>query len=540
MNRWDEVRENYLNWISTTPLRQLFSKSFSWKGMSLWWETLPVQRDNISDPIWYDLLKKLCSDEGEFKHAPKRENRLFLFLRDIIRLLLIRLYFNTRGNQVNDSHICYHIIDYNLKKEDGIIVDRNYSTAPLKDIEFNHSSFYLLKVHPTLASFKNGMIKKRLEEYQDLNRPFWICDEYLKITDIILVHSLVFWFSVKLFFVLSFSRKKLLFQVENKSATSILLPLLQASFHGTLQASLLYAISMERFFNQFTKPQTIVTYCELLPEFKFVYYLVQRQGHKFINIQHSYGARNKLLQYYRRSEVSTCVPGDPLAFSPRPNFYLVQGQQFYNVLSEYFPAENIYIVGCLKYDNYLKILSEKETNKQKVLNQVGIDGRKILLVAFSVGDEDRIINILRDFTEFKNWRILISPHPTLRAITIKKINQISSLKERFEIFDDISTNELNLVADLVLGGYSVTIFESLIFGIPSLYACGINDIPYLDDNPFLTKCESVKDLNFIMDKIELNQDVMSILNMKNAVEEHFYKIDGRANQRLWSFINKFD
>ena len=539
--KWDETREDYANWAATTPLKAFFAKHFMWRGVSLWWETLPMQRDNISDPEWYSLLHTINEDEIPRRYYPKKRSLASLFFRDLINWFLVRLFFNTRKKPVSEG-IWFHSIDYNLKPEEDYFVDKNYSTAPFSDIRNYNNSSYLLKVYLNKSIFKKGAQKRKLEIYGGLNRPFWVCDEYLRFRDILIVHSIVCFYSIKLWLLLKINNKYDFFTVGGKDATAILEPMLKASFFGSLQASLLYALSMERFFKNFSKPQTIITYGELLPEFKYVYHFVQLIGigHKFLSVQHSYSGKNKLFHYYKRSDIQYQIPGDAMCFSPRPDFYLVQGDQFRKVLSEYFPAECIYVIGVLKYDNYIEILRSRESIKNQVFQNIGRDDRSILLVVFSIGDEGRILSVLRNFDSSDRWRIIISPHPVIRDVTMKKINQIPHLKGKVEYFADISTNELNQVADLVLGGYSATIFESLIFGVSSMYACGVNDIPYLDDDSSLPKCENADDLKMIMSRLESKENIFNVSNVSKAVERHFYKIDGKAKQRLWDVINKIN
>lgn len=296
------------------------------------------------------------------------------------------------------------------------------------------------------------------------------------------------------------------------------------SFHGSLQASLIYAIAVKNIFKNQEPNQIFVCYNELLPESRFVYAHLKRMNNKSISIQHSYNSENKLIGNYKSLK-------NKYTESPIPDYFFIQGLQYKNILANFYDEKFIRIIGVLKYDSRNYYNSYPKPQNDNIFNIINKDSRKILLVVFSIGDEDRLLNIIRDFNNYEEWRIIISPHPVTKFQTIELCNKILG-RHSYEYYTELMTVELISLADIVLGGYSATILEALIFNKPSICVQGIDDIPYLDNNSGILICRNKEDFYYILknfNQIINNYDIKSIINF------HFGSINGEAYKRFWNY-----
>lgn len=185
-----------------------------------------------------------------------------------------------------------------------------------------------------------------------------------------------------------------------------------------------------------------MSYNEFLPESRFVYEYLKRHGHKSVSIQHSYNSRNKLFSNYKFEKIGT---------SPSPNLFLVQGDQYKNILSSFYDYRQIVKIGVLKYDKESYWKNNTNEVNSDIINTICKDDKKILLVVFSIDDEDRIIKLLSDFKHSDKWRILISPHPVTVLKTLDLCNKLLKNVD-FEYYPEFKTVQLISIADLILGG----------------------------------------------------------------------------------------
>ena len=63
LKRWKKTRTAYINWLASTPLRLIFSKSIRINEFSLWWITKLVDKNIISDNKWYYQLNSVLNNE---------------------------------------------------------------------------------------------------------------------------------------------------------------------------------------------------------------------------------------------------------------------------------------------------------------------------------------------------------------------------------------------------------------------------------------------------------------------------------------------
>ena len=67
INLWNQTRKEYLGWLNKTKLRVIFSNDISYKGLSLWWLTKLMDKDNWNFPEWYTDLHNLLTLKKKIK-----------------------------------------------------------------------------------------------------------------------------------------------------------------------------------------------------------------------------------------------------------------------------------------------------------------------------------------------------------------------------------------------------------------------------------------------------------------------------------------
>lgn len=485
-----------------------------------------AEKNNLKNESWYLNLRNLIVNDHDFENRIKKKSRLLWLLRSIFQWCVV---CTIPKKPTSDCEIIFHSIQYNLNCGQGECFDRLYLKSPING---GKKILFLLKLSPSFEGikiYKDWYDKcKALESIQ--YHPIIYLDHYLRLSDIFKVSIVSFWFQLKLSFYLHALRKKKIFYIGGKDASKILIPLLDNSFHGDLQDAMLYAKSFERFLSSVAPNKKIITYGELLPGFRAIYYSGHKldMEHQFIAIQHALAGKNKLSSYFSASEFSDDISRQGGMYSPMPDLYLVQGQQFSEVLGTYYPKNRIRIIGCLKYDQQKK----EPSNSKDFLIESRKKEPKILVIAPSIGDFKEIKTVLSSDIDFTGWKIILSPHPVYRVETIKYFRSIGYLDSILTIENSISTAELVKDADIVLTGFSVLALEALFGNALPIRAINPNLPPQIDLDegiPVITKPSELSSIlkNFDQIKIDRNE----------IIAKYFYRLDGMAWQRMWSEIN---
>ena len=112
---------------------------------------------------------------------------------------------------------------------------------------------------------------------------------------------------------------------------------------------------MLKLFKEIKTPQTIITYSELFAESKSQYHFVKscNANHIFVSVQHSHNCKNLGPTYSKKIEYMQKFKGDTLLSSPKPDYYLLHGLQYKEILKSFFPDNNIFIIGNLRYTSSL-------------------------------------------------------------------------------------------------------------------------------------------------------------------------------------------
>ena len=131
---WEQTREFYVNWLSKTKLRYVFSKKFHYENLSLWWISKLIEKDNVNETEWFiNLHNVFCGKKVDIK----KSNFLYFFL--VIRLIkkftikiifttLIKILFKEKNKNINIKKDCFYSLFSNLVEFKNYTIDRQYGT----------------------------------------------------------------------------------------------------------------------------------------------------------------------------------------------------------------------------------------------------------------------------------------------------------------------------------------------------------------------------------------------------------------------------
>ena len=159
-----------------------------------------------------------------------------------------------------------------------------------------------------------------------------------------------------LFRVLKFIKKnEKVFVIKKKNCKNILKPLLLNSFCGEIQTSILMALSVRNFLED-KEFKNFITYGEFTPMYRPTYFYVKklRNKPKITTFQHGQG--NSLFNFSKKEEFSLNSNLAGTEYSPSPDKYFVQGENFYKNIKKFYRG-TVKIIGSPRYDNI--VLKEK-------------------------------------------------------------------------------------------------------------------------------------------------------------------------------------
>jgi hypothetical protein len=589
---WEEVRENYSDWVADFRLRKVDNKtiaeSLEWRGISTWWISPLVARDSEQDNRWLHRLMILFVCKKYINNIEIRTDDKILkksigknfsavkvidvlpnrtgFIKDYIKynypvllntLRLLRgfyyhleVYFillGTRRKQSNELRTSSVTVWFRstypanwVRDESGFWMDRHIRHSPRLDKKYNNISGYLIYVKKYTKDFSVNFIEmwKRLRSLKnDAKRDVFFPEAYLSFLDIISCYYSSFrergiinrWKNSK-----DFLR---LFLINNIDVSDVLLDEWCNAYFHKIQYNKLHSFALVRFFSCFTTPQTIVTYGEFFVQSRYAYYAVKRvnPGSKFVSIQHAMNVKNKMSGYYKKNEF--LCDDDNLNYSPRPDYYLSQGDQYSLLLKEFF-SNNSIIIGCLKYDIFKDVMRNKETIKRNLINKYSIKGETVVVLAPSIDDAEDIFVIIKELGNIKQVRILLSPHPATSINNIQHLKNIVCPDIAIEYVSDESIYNLLTIANLVVCGYSTVAIEAGYFGVQAVRTVRLGGFPQFDQEELIPSFSSSDSFIRWYKKFNDKNDVQdNQLALQELAYKYFYKIDGKSADRMWNFLN---
>ena len=521
---WSKISKLYTVWVSKTYLRKYFSDNLLLDNFSIWWSTDICNKDNVITNKWFTELKSILIEKKKIKIIWSKFYILFFlkyfknFIYDICWYFILKLTSYTRFSKIKKKN-CFHSFNYNFLKSGNYYMDRCYSKAIFKNSSQN---FYLInnikRKDYILSLFKKKKFLKKI--------PILMADEYISSTDVVKVYFK----TILMFFKLDkeLKKKENIFVINKINCESILKPLLLMSFAGSVQKSILFGQSIKKSLEK-KEIKRFINYIEFNPFMRSIYFYVRelKQRPKIITIQHGAANNNLLFFLHTKNEFTTNKYNEGRFFSPSPDIYLVQGKYFKNLLSTYF-SRLIYIIGSLKYD----LIS---LNKKYSISYKKKPKKKILLICPSIGDEKLILSFFEK-CNVSNYRLVLSPHPTYKKQTIKLFKE--KLKDKFEIeiYNNVTTNDLLPVSDLVVCSMSTIGYEALFYNVTSMRIIDKSKPPFFDDTGKLPVIDNSSDFNNILnEKVKFKVSKKKLTQIKKFF---FYKLDQKAYKRFWLIINK--
>lgn len=531
---WDRTRELYTDWASHWADRSGIKGALQWRGFPLWWASNPIAKDVEIDCAWYLELHHRLRGLPANRFQPLADIAVYIGIvkslaKDLGKWLLLRLLpAVARHGEVD---VWFHSLEANLLDTKDGFYDRMYEKTFLDDRKYGFVSGFIVRLSLRKADFLHPWVwRRRIAGLaKKLQRDVEILDRHFQARDIFDIHfSLIRNYFKFRKFIKPLCRQGI--RVGHADFSDILLVEMQKSFFSILPWSLSYAAMFECWLNGGKSDRTLVAYGETLAPMRPAYFAVRRCSarHRWITIQHSTVYRNKTGFYHRFAEFNRLGPDDKRPISPAPDYYFVHGPQSAQILSEFYPADRIRTIGCLKYDRLYRMYGQA----RRGTHQPGAD--RVLLLAPSVADVEIILKIFSGLTQLPGWRVILSRHPAVSQERIDEIVRRNKIALHMESDPSKSTIQLIEGASLVVCSYSSIAFESNFLGVPSVRVMDPERPPLVEDEPGIPHLTTQEELlgaleNCTSDsgRSERNAQVAQTL-------DHFFlHFDGMASARFW-------
>jgi|MDTC01.1.fsa_nt_gb hypothetical protein len=529
IKNWDKTLKLYVDWVANSDLRKYFSDEIKINNFSLWWATNITAKDNMINNKWYYDLKDCLFENKKIKSSKFKFYLIFFarllknFITHCVWYSVIKILSFSRYKKIRRKN-CFHTFDVNFLKKGDSFIDRCYGNAPFSN--YKNDNFFLITTIKKRNFFSNFFKKKSI--------PCVNAAEYLSVFDVFNIYYkiLISFFKLKIFL----NKNKKIFFIKNVDCRNVLEPFLLMSFTGDIQYSIFNGLSVRNFLKCNKEVKLFISYGEFNPGFRSLHFFVKDLVNppKHIAIQHGHANQNLGFFFHKKKEFTKNQLLRGSYYSPSPDFYLTQGNQYNKILNNYFPNETK-IIGCLKYDIYNFQKKKKNTILKKIKFKKGVKNKKIILLCPSIGDELVILDYLRQSVNF-NFRFILSPHPVFKEKIIRKY--LYELKDKcyLEVYNDVSTIDLLSIADLVICGFSTIAYEALFFGVQSIRIINSDNPHFFDLRDNLPVADSPNSLKKILNTGSFLKTKATAV--KKLKRNYFYKLDNKAYLRFWNFIKE--
>ena len=416
--------------------------------------------------------------------------------------------------------------------------DRLFGNTPIQDQSHGYKSKYLVFISRSKKDLKIGFFNlyKRIKNLHILSkRQIYFPQKLISLKDILEVYLSSY--KEELFFR-KLSKKdyfKNIFYINDLDLSDILINEWSSIYIGMQQHSKIQGLATSKFFGQIADGQKIITYGEFFSPNRAAYFLTKKikPNTKFISIQHAMNAKNKTFTYFRRDEFNFEGASYGKKYSPFPDYFLTQGDQYKRILKEFYDKKRIGTIGSLK-----EIKTNFET-KNEILKKLQDSNKKILLLAPSIGNEyETMLSFLKDWKYLLDWKILLSPHPTTSFQDIKKYQEKELPEIDIVYASGISTHQLLTISDAVISCFSTIAIEALIFNVKSIRVYQLGMIPQFD---FDERIPTFYDINEFQEWFERQKFEKKTVNADNEIfTDYFHFNDGLAGNRMWKFISSIE
>ena len=518
---WEKTRKLYVNWLSSTSLRNYFSKNIVFDNLSLWWLTNLQEKDNLNDPSWFnDLYKKLNKEKIYSK------NSYFLFFYKVLKKFIfhmvsysfIKIFYRNKFDSHSIKENCIHARFQNLKNYGkNLVVDRQYGLYGLRE---KKKQIYFIEFFGDFNSIKNlQKLKKKLKKI-----PFEYCilEKFVTLKDIIKIY----YFTLKqLIILIKILNQKNFFIIKNNNCEIILKKKLLFSFFGDIQEQLIRGLCLKNFL-KISKIKNLITYYDFHPGARVLYHFAKESKvDNVININHANYSENNIFFNFNISDFSNGNKQGRL-YSPKPDYYFCQGLKYYKKIKKIF-KNKAHIIGSLKSE------LEKPLNFKKIkkinFKDIFENENKILLILCSLHDYNPFIKLLNK-CELNNFNILVLPHP------VKKKQTISDFKKKFkkDFIDGSRFDKAMLLksSDYIVFGDTSLGLELSILNKNTFRLYDSQFIPTFDLDNEIPTAKNKSSVEYFLKQKKIRQKSKLIEKL------YFHKYDRRGSERLRKLLSR--
>jgi hypothetical protein len=544
-SQWIITRDFYLDWLTNFLYVKKKDPIFIWRGFNLLYITLPAKKDIEIENKWFKKIILRINGYSKPDKVTLIPNHKFLFrffilfLYEILKLFLIKYFIQLKKNKISKSDVYFHSLSSNLQNSKKKSYDRHFRYAPLFDVNFNQKATYAVTLVPSVYDIKHffSYSKNTNKCLMSLGRDYILLNKFISFWDIINVYYSVFLKWKK--FRKEATKQDFMnnFTIDNISFADILIKEIDKSFLGEIQWALIYGLSFKNWIKHDKIEVPILTYGETLSPMRPVYFFSKQENYKinFFSIQHSINNRNKIGLFHRKNDFETECINDSTNYLILPDYYLLQGIQFSELIKEFYPLSRTKIIGCLKYDGLNNFKDDEHIKFDLIKYKNSISG-KVILIAPSVNDLAYLLTLFKR-PIFSKWKIVIRPHPANNIEKVEELIKQANLSYNLDIITNYSTNDLFSIADLVVCGYSASCYEAIINNIPAVQFLNLFNMPLIepdDDIPSFSNPNDFWDWFIKFDTMNLNIDFKNI--SERISTKYFYKVDGKSSERLWEYL----
>lgn len=510
---WDKTKNIYINWLSQTELKKIFSKKILYNNeLSLWWLTKLVDRDYINDQDWYIKLNKILKKKDVISKNFFLLNNFLRFLRSLVSKIIFYYLFKIflKNKMIRDDYkTSIYVTHSNLKEHKNITIDKQLGKFGINQ---KNEILYLINLEENFSTLFNIFeIKKKINkipyDYTIINRtigPLQILNIYF---------SVIF----KVIYLKKKLNKKNFFILDNLNCSKVLHDQLLSSFFGSIQKQILIGERIFKILNSI-KCKNFLTYLEFFPTSRAIYYFANKSNIKnIVSINHGNTSNNDLFFCLRKKEFS--ITNNFKDFSPRPNFYTTKGELYFEKLSKIFSKKKIFLTGSFKIElekNFKLATNCKNNNQKRLFLICGLNDYKPFLYLLNK------INL-------NNFKVLVLPHPVAKHKTIDYFEKNSKFTFEIKRLD----NKPNFFKknDLIIFGDSSIGLELAFFKYNVMRVYHKKFIPTFDLDNLIPFSSNTKKLRFFLNGSKFKKD-------KRKIEKsYFYKFDMKASKRLNEILN---
>jgi len=429
-----------------------------------------------------------------------------------------------------------------IKDDDDVWRDRQLMKAPLQDKQHQMEAGYLVYIFKYTKDRNISFFQLRRELKQlkiKAGRKIYFPESKLKLVDILGVY----WSTAREWTHFRRWKKEKrfrnLFILDGMDVSAILIDHWEQSYFGLMQYCKLHGLATMRFLEATEQHQTIVTYNELFIETRTDYHLrnLTRFNSKFYAIQHSSETKNYGECYNRKSEFSQNGKRDHIKYCPMPDYFMVHGEQYRRILSEFYPSNKIQTIGSLKVKQYLKYSIQSNETDIETNSLKNIKEKKNIVIALSSNDAWFLTQLLCEWKPKEDIQIYMTAHPSnnLEQIMGWVNNDLSHLQ--INLKTGIPTWKLLNQANALVCGYSALIYEALLFRIPTAVLQPISVFSPNDIDPRIPNFYDIKLFDSWLNKTLRSNYRIKKEESDDFFFDYYYYPDGSADERMWKIIS---